>query len=680
MAVPAHSVSSATNYVEGEAIVSFKQSATLETARRAAASHSLEVVKHFRHLSEHHHRIYVHLRSRTSTTAEMIARLKQDPAVETAEPNYLRFFSATQLPNDPLFPQLWALQNTAQSVNGAGGVAGDDIGFLAAYGLARPSTGEVVVAVIDTGLDYTHPDLAANVWTNRGEIPGNGLDDDGNGYADDLHGYDFADGIGDVTDSGFHGTHVAGTIAAAGKNAIGVIGVAFPAHVMALKASNDGSSLTTSAVIEAIQYGTMMKNNGVNIVAMNASFGGAGSSSVERDAIEAAGDAGIVFCAAAGNESANNDSAPSYPASYRTSNMITVAASDQNDGLADFSNYGAGTVDLAAPGVNILSALPQSQAATSSYVQQDSTTYSANELTYAGVTTSAGLTATIYDCGIGDPSDFPQAVSGNIALIQRGTLFFSEKVSNAMGAGAVAAIIYNNVAGNFTGTLQSPSNWIPAISLSHADGQTLLATLPTAGTVVNAADPTQIYQYLNGTSMATPHVVGAVAFAAMNFPSENTTQRIQRILANVTPVPGLQGKVITGGRLNLLRIVDTDANGLPDWWEQLYFGQLTGTNPSADPDHDGATNFQEFMADTNPTNAVSKLRITSIARQTNGVQLGWTGGVQSRQYIQRKAGLGGTNAWITLHTNEPPTSASGSFLDTHATNTSSFYRLQVERP
>jgi subtilisin family serine protease len=668
--------SAGAEYVEGEVIVTFKPSVDLAAAHRAAASHSLQVVKHFPQLSEHHHRVYAHLRSKTASTLEIIARLAQDPSVAIAEPNYVRRFCFMQPPNDAFFQQLWALQNTAQSVNGSGGTAHDDINFLPAYGLARQPTGEVVVAIIDSGLDYTHPDLAANVWTNKGEVPGNGVDDDANGYLDDLHGYDFADGDGDPMDSGFHGTHVAGTIAAVGNNSVGVIGVAFQAHIMALKASSDGTTLSDSAVIEAIQYATMMKNRGVNIVAMNASFGGGGSSSAEIAALQAAGDAGIVFCAAAGNNSANNDSTPFYPASYRLPNMIVVAATDQNDSLASFSDFGATTVDLAAPGVNIYSALPVSQAATTSYVQRASTTFSATQLTYSGSTT--GITASIYYCGLGNPSDFPTSVSGNIALIQRGTLFFSDKVSNAIAAGARAAIIYNNVAGNFSGTLQNPGNWIPAISLSQADGQALLATLPATGTVVNSPDFTQVYQFLNGTSMATPHVSGAVAFAAINFPGESAIQRVQRVLSNVTPVPSLQGKVITAGRLNLQRIVDTDSNGLPDWWEQMYFGQLTGINPLSDPDHDGANNLQEFLADTNPTNAASRLVLKSVTRMSSGFSVSWAGGVQSRQYLQRRSDFSASSGWVNVFTNLPPTT-NAAYFDLFTTNHAGFYRIQVER-
>ena len=235
-----------------------------------------------------------------------------------------------------MFTNMWGLQDTGQAVNGFSGTPGADIRFIAAWGLARSSTNPVVVAVIDTGVDYTHPDLAGNMWLNPGEIPGNGLDDDGDGYVDDEYGYDFADHLASPEDSGFHGTHVAGTIAAIGNNQLGVIGVDYQAKIMALKASSDGDTLSTADIIEAIQYATLMKNRGVNIVAINESFGGGDSSSAEIAAMQAAGEAGIIFCIAAGNDSNNNDNAPFYPANYDLTNKIVVAATDQNDALASF--------------------------------------------------------------------------------------------------------------------------------------------------------------------------------------------------------------------------------------------------------------------------------------------------------------------------------------------------------
>ncbi len=553
----------ATEYVEGEAIVTFKESTDLPHSKTVLSAHGLQWAKHFDWLSQHRHRQTGLVRATGRTTASLLDELRRDAAVENVEPNYLRWISTT--PNDPLFLQLWGLQNTGQTVNGSSGIAGDDINFVSAWNLVGSLTvTTVVVAVIDTGIDHTHPDLVSNLWQNAGEIPGDGLDNDGNGYIDDYYGYDFADNTSDPIDSGDHGTHVAGTIAASGNNGLGVIGVDYQARIMALKASADGDTFADAAVIEAIQYATMMKGRGVNIVAINASFGGGGFSSTEHDAIQAAGDAGIVFCTAAGNSSANNDTTPTYPASYRLPNMIVVAAGDQNDNLASFSNYGATTVDLAAPGVNILSTKPVWLSTTSATVSQGANTYIANGLTYAGTTN--GLTATVYNCGLGNPSDFPAAVSGNIALMQRGTLTFSNKVADAMAAGATAAIIYNNEPGNFSGTLIGPGAWIPSVSLAQADGQALLAVLPATATLVNQLAPSQVYQFLDGTSMATPHVAGAVAFAAMNYPSETVTRRVQRILQSVDPIAGLSGKVVTGGRLNLWRTV---ANG----------GSTGNTNP-----------------------------------------------------------------------------------------------------
>lgn len=672
-AAPAHP---ATAYVEGEVIVTFKEPANLATAQQALQGHTLTLARHFAWLSEHRHRQTGLVRDKSRTTAALIAELQRDPLIETVEPNYLRWVTIAS-PNDALFPDQWSFQNTGQNVNGTVGTASDDIKFLAAWSLARPSGTGVVVAVIDTGVDYTHPDLAGNIWVNTGEIPGNGLDDDGNGFADDYHGYDFIDGTPDPTDSGFHGTHVAGTIAAIGNNLTGVIGVNYKANVMALRASNDGNTLSSAAIIEALQYAAMMKGRGVNVVAINESFGGGGSSAAEQAALQAAGDAGIVVCVAAGNSSANNDTTPTFPASYRLANMIVVAASDPNDALASFSNFGATTVDLAAPGVNILSTLPVALTGTNSVVIQGANDFAANALTYSGVAT--GITATIYDCGIGNTNAFPPAVNGNIALIKRGTLLFSQKVSNAMAKGARAVIIDNNVSGNFGGTLSSASNWIPAVSISMEDGATLRATpLPAVGTV-STPDLVQAYQFLDGTSMATPHVVGAVAFAAMNFPGDSVAQRIQRILAHVHRVPVLVGKVVTGGRLDLLRTVDSDANGLPDWWELDHFGHI-GVDPNVDADGDGQSNYGEFVAGTDPSNRASSLHVATTTAAGGDFQVTWSSVPGKTYTVQYTQDL--TTPWLTLQPNVPASAgATTSWLDTTATGqTRRFYRVLVLPP
>ena len=667
----------ATEYVEGDAILTFKSSANFTNTQQVLAGHALVWKRHFAGLSRHRGKETGLVHAQNRSTAALIAELSRDPAVETAEPNYLRWVTSMP-PNDTYFTNLLGLQNTGQSVNGRGGTAGDDIHFIAAWALAQPApptTNRPVVAVIDTGVDYMHPDLASNIWINTAENPTNGLDNDGDGFINDYYGYDFADTLPDPMDSGFHGTHVAGTIGAVGNNNLGVIGVDYQARIMALRASSDGQTLPDSAVIEAIQYATMMKGRGVNIVAINESFGGGGSNSTEVAALQAAGSAGIIVCCAAGNSTNDNDTTLFYPASYRLTNMIVVAATDQNDALAFFSDYGTNSVDVGAPGVNILSTLPVALAGTIASVQQGSSVYSANELTYSGTTT--GITATVYGCGLGNPTDFPAAVSNNIALIARGTLTFSNKVINAMAAGARAAIIYNNTAGNFSGTLGGSNNWIPAVSLAQADGLAMQTNSP--ATVINGPDPTQIYQYLDGTSMATPHVSGAVAFAAMNFPTETVTQRIQRVLTNADIIPDLQGWVHNGRRLNLQRIVDTDGNGLPDWWELEYFGHLTGTDPNADPDHDGMSNLAEWIAGTNPTNAASSLRLTLVsATNASGTVVSWSSVAGKNYWLERSTNL--PTGFSTISTNIAATAPTNTFTDTAILPGSTrFYRVGVQQ-
>ena len=281
------------------------------------------------------------------SVADFIATHSSNPMIEYIEPNYTISLQGT-VPNDPNINQLWGLNNTGQT----GGTADADIDAPEAWDIQTGNN--VVVGVIDTGVDYNHPDLAANIWTNPGEIAGNGIDDDNNGYIDDIHGWDFVNNDADPFDDYGHGTHVAGTIAAVGNNGIGVSGVSWSAQIMPLKFLGASGSGSTFDAIQALNYATMM---GVKVT--NNSWGGGSYSQALYDAIAAAGNAGSLFIAAAGNNyGKNNDINPSYPASYNLSNIIAVAATDHNDNLSTFSNYGPTSVDLGAPGSSIYSTLP----------------------------------------------------------------------------------------------------------------------------------------------------------------------------------------------------------------------------------------------------------------------------------------------------------------------------------
>lgn len=671
-------LATAADYVEGEAIVIWKSGTTSTTATASATRHGATIRQHFPWLSQHRKQAIGVMRTASQTTTALIKDLQSDPDVLSAEPNYLRKVSSLH-PNDSAYNQLWALTNTGQTINAITGTSGADIRFINAWNLARPTGSEVVVAILDTGLDSSHPDIAANLWTNSAEIASNNLDDDGNGYINDIHGYNFADGNATIDDSGEHGTHVAGTIAATGNNNLGVIGVNFKAHVMALKISNDGTNISTSAEISALQYATMMKSRGVNIVAINASFGGGSYSSAESAAIKAAGDAGIVFCAAAGNETANNNITATYPANYRLSNMIVVAATTSTNQLASYSNYGATTVDLAAPGSNIESLMPTWFGTSTASVTKGTTNFAAEGFAYANFT--HGITTTMINCGTGNAAtDFPSTVRNHIALIQRGAQTFATKITNAMNAGAIGAIIYNNTTGAIGGTLGSPGTWIPTVAISQADGATLVAASNSTVTLTNSMNANSVYQFMDGTSMATPHVAAAVAFAAYNFPTESASQRVARVINHTTALSALTGKVKSGGCLNLLSMIDTDANGLPDWWESDYFNSL-GVNPNSDADADGMTNLQEFFAGTNPKNSSSKLAISQTAILPNGQNRDFRLTFPSVNGVTYRVEYSNTlapNSWSPL---SPDLSGTGNNLQITdpAANTHSkrFYRLSV---
>uniref|UniRef100_A0A832A077 Uncharacterized protein n=1 Tax=Desulfacinum infernum TaxID=35837 RepID=A0A832A077_9BACT len=264
---------------------------------------------------------------------EALEMLRRRPEVRYAEPNYVRH-PASVVPNDPYFPQQWGL---------------DVIQMPQAWGetVGSPS---VLMAVVDTGLETTHPDVQANVWVNPGERCGNGVDDDRDGYVDNCHGIDVIHATGEVSDPEGHGTYVTGIAAAVGNNEIGMAGTAWRVSVMPIKYLGPSGG-TVADFLEVVEFA---RARGVRI--MNLSFGAYSFSQAEKDAIAAS--SGILFVAAAGNDRLNNDFYPLYPASYDLPNLLSVAASTVSDALAFFSNYGIQTVHLAAPGVDILGAAP----------------------------------------------------------------------------------------------------------------------------------------------------------------------------------------------------------------------------------------------------------------------------------------------------------------------------------
>jgi len=274
------------------------------------------------------------------------------PEVEYAEPNFeisLDDFSSNPvLPGDPRFSDQWALSNEGQR----GGKAGADISATTAWSITTGDD-DVVIAVLDSGVDYNHQDLANNIWTRPDNIPE--YTDDSAGTIQDLHGYSAIDNSADPMDENGHGTHCAGIIGAEGGNDIGITGVNWKIRIMPLKFMNAGGFGTTKDAIEAINYVIDRRNKGVNVRVISASWGSTNKSRALEEVIKKAYDAGILFVAAAGNATTDNDRRPHYPSNFNVGNVISVAALDRNDQLASFSNYGVKSVAIAAPGVDILS-------------------------------------------------------------------------------------------------------------------------------------------------------------------------------------------------------------------------------------------------------------------------------------------------------------------------------------
>ncbi|MDH5544704.1 MAG: S8 family serine peptidase [Gammaproteobacteria bacterium] len=284
-----------------------------------------------------------------------IEHYKKNPNVLFAEPDSIVGIDAT---NDTSFNQLWGLHNTGQNVNGFTGTADADMNIVEAWSNSGTTgSNSIVIGVIDTGVQYNHPDLAANMWVNPGEIGGSaGVDDDGNGYVDDIYGINAITNSGNPMDDNNHGTHVAGTIAAVGNNSTGITGINQQAKILACKFLASNGSGSDSNALKCLDYIYDLKMRGINVVVTNNSWGGTGGGSqAVAAAIAKHRQAGILFIAAAGNSNNNNDNGPHYPSNYFAANLISVEATDQNDNRASFSNYGVRSVHVGAPGTNIYS-------------------------------------------------------------------------------------------------------------------------------------------------------------------------------------------------------------------------------------------------------------------------------------------------------------------------------------
>jgi len=345
-------------HVAGEMLVQFRREATPSmraTALAAVAGRSAAIIRHPERFDAQGELQLVRM-PLTVSMAQAVRALEASKAVDFAEPNWVYQHAAVSNDTYYINNQLYGMYGDATSpANIYGSQAGE------AWAAGHTCNPDIYVGVIDEGLMHAHEDLAANVWTNPADAA-DGRDNDGNGYVDDVHGYDFANNDGSTFDGAIddHGTHVAGTIAGVGGNGKGVAGMCWSAKLISAKFLGRNGGTSANAV-RALDYFTALKTQkGLNIVATNNSWGGGGFSQALKDAIDRSGAAGILFVAAAGNEGLNNDATASYPAGYDSSNVLAVAAITSTGALASYSNYGASSVDIGAPGSGVFSTVPAS--------------------------------------------------------------------------------------------------------------------------------------------------------------------------------------------------------------------------------------------------------------------------------------------------------------------------------
>ncbi|WP_085297938.1 S8 family serine peptidase [Cognaticolwellia mytili] len=422
------------------------------------------------------------------SSKQALEKLRGNPAILYAEPDYI--YSANVLPDDSRFSELWGMHNTGQT----GGIADADIDAPEAWDIST-GTKDVVVGIIDTGVDHSHPDLAANMWVNPGEIAGDGIDNDNNGYVDDVHGINAITDSGDPMDDAGHGSHVAGTIGASANNAEGVAGVNHTTAMVGCKFLSAAGTGSSSDAIKCIDYMVGLKNNGINLRVINNSWGGGGFSQVLSDAISSSEAADILFVAAAGNDAVDNDVNPHYPSSYEHDSVLSIAGTNHTDAMYTASQWGLTSVDMAAPARNVLSTIPGGYA-----------TYSGTSMATPHVAGAAALVLSVnpelntlelkellMNSGDANPATEGRTVTGKRLNVHTALLDSNPEPGFIMSVSPATSTIVAGETAAYDFTIGSIADWDGEVALAmtgNLDGATLSSNTATPGTTVSLNVPT----------------------------------------------------------------------------------------------------------------------------------------------------------------------------------------------